>query len=104
MTTLVDNSKVHFDYEIIESLDAGIELRGLEVKALKEKNGSLVGSYVIIKGGEVFLVGMLIPPYQEKNTPKDYNPRRNRRLILTKQEILRLTSIETGKSALTIVP
>ncbi|OHA17344.1 MAG: SsrA-binding protein [Candidatus Taylorbacteria bacterium RIFCSPHIGHO2_02_FULL_45_28] len=103
MTTLVDNGKAHFNYEILEKLEAGIELLGFEVKALKSKSGSLEGSYVIVRGGEAFAMNMFIPPYQEKNTPKDYEPRRNRRLIMTRDDIRKLAGIDSGKW-LTIVP
>jgi SsrA-binding protein len=101
MTTLIDYAKARFDYEILESTEAGIELLGLEVKSLKLKHGSLEGSYVLIRGGEAFLQNMLIPPYQEKNTPKDYEPRRPRRLIVSKKEIAGWANAAKG---LTIVP
>ena len=103
MTTLVDHAKVRFNYEILETLEAGIELFGFEVKSLKGKHGSLEGAHVIVRGGEAFVVGMLIPPYQEKNTPKEYEARRNRRLILHTKEIAQLASQEGGRG-LTIVP
>ena len=101
MTTLIDYAKARFDYEILEWFEAGIELLGFEVKSLKLKHGSLEGSYVIIHGGQAMLQGMLIPPYQEKNTPKDYDPRRPRRLILSKKEIAGFAHAAKG---LTIVP
>ncbi len=103
MTTLVDYKKARFDYEILESFEAGIELFGFEVKSLKNGQGSLDGSYVIVRGGEAFAVNMFVPPYQEKNTPKDYEPRRNRRLILGKQDIREIADKESG-NGLTIVP
>lgn len=102
MTTYVHNKKVNFDYEIIEKFDAGIELSGFEVKSIKKNQGSLEGSYVIVRGGEAFIVNMLIPPYQENNTPKGYEPRSNRKLLLTKPEIKRLS--ETENAGLTVVP
>lgn len=101
MTTLVDYRKARFNYEILETIEAGIELLGLEVKSLKKGQGSLDGSHVTVRGGEAFLVNMLIPPYQEKNTPAGYEPRRHRRLLMTKAEIRRLASLE---DKLTIVP
>jgi SsrA-binding protein len=103
MSTLIDNRKARFDYEILESIEAGIELLGFEVKSLKKGQGSLEGAHVIVRGAEAYVVGMLIPPYQEKNTPKDYEPRRNRRLLLSRPEIAQLASQEGGKG-LTIVP
>jgi SsrA-binding protein len=101
MTTLVDYKKARFNYEILETIEAGIELLGLEAKSLKKGQGSLDGAHVIVRGGEAFLVNMLIPPYQEKNTPKEYEPRRNRRLLLTKDEIEKLAATE---EKLTVVP
>ena len=103
MATFIDYKKAHFNYEILEKFEAGIELLGFEVKSVKAGKGSLEGSYVIVRGGEAYLMNMLISPYQEKNTPKDYEPRRNRRLILSRTEIAKLADIEAGKG-LTIVP
>jgi len=103
MTTLVDYKKAHFNYEILDSFEAGIELLGFEVKSLRKSQGSLDGAYVIIRGGEAYVMNMFIPPYQEKNTPGDYDPRRNRKLILNKDEIRKLAKIEEGRR-LTIVP
>lgn len=103
MTTLVDNKKLHFNYEILDTFEAGIELLGFEVKSLKKNRGSLDGAYVIVRGREAYVLNMFIPPYQEKNTPGDYEPRRNRRLLLNKDEIVKLAKIEAGR-CLTIVP
>ena len=103
MTTLVDNKKVHFNYEIGDTFEAGVELFGHEVKSLKKNQGSLDGSYMIVRGGEAYMVNTFIPPYQENNTPDGYDPRRNRKLILNKKEIAELASIE-GDRGLTIVP
>lgn len=100
---LIQNKKARFDYEILEKLAAGIELFGFEVKSLRGKSGSLEGSYVTIRGGEAYLINASIPPFQPNNTPKGYDPKRNRRLLLTKKEIMRLASIE-NKKGLTTVP
>lgn len=102
---LIDHKKAHFDYEILEKYEAGVELFGFEVKSLKKKQGSLEGAYVIVRGGEVFLVNMSIPSYQENNTPADYDPRRNRRLLMSRKEIAKLADAEDGRGGgLTIVP
>lgn len=103
MVTLVLNKKASFNYEFIERLEAGIELLGTEVKSLRSGNATLEGSYIIIRGGEAFISGMTIPPYQVNNTAKDYEPERLRKLILTKNEIEKLAGIES-KKGLTIVP
>jgi SsrA-binding protein len=103
MTTFVHNKKAHFDYEILEKYEAGIELLGFEVKSLKNSQGSLDGAYVLIRGGEAFVMNMFVAPYQEKNTPKDYEPRRNRRLLMTKKDMAELAGTESNQG-LTIVP
>jgi len=103
MANLLDNKKVRFNYEILDTFDAGIELYGNEVKSLRAKHGSLDGSHITVRGGEAYLIGCTIPPYQPSNTAKDYNPERNRRLLLTKDELTELGSIE-AKKGLTIVP
>jgi SsrA-binding protein len=103
MPTLIDYKKAHFNYEILEKYEAGIELQGFEVKSIKKGQGSLDGAYVIVRGGEAYVVNMFVPPYQEKNTPKGYEPRRNRRLILSRKEISELADVEAGKGK-TIVP
>ena len=101
--SLITNRKAGFNYEILETYVAGIELFGFEVKSLKKSQGSLEGAHVTVRGSEAYIVGMFIPPYQTNNTPKDYDPYRNRKLLLTKKEILNLGKIE-GTKGLTIVP
>ena len=100
---LIQNKKVRLNYEIAETFEAGMELFGFEVKSLRGKQGSLDGAHIIVRGSEAFLVSATIPPYQPANTPKDYDPARNRRLLLTKKEIARLYGFEKQKG-LTIVP
>lgn len=100
---LIINKKAAFNYEVLEKLTAGIELLGFEVKSLRKKQGALEGAYAIVRGGEAFLVGATIPPYQPKNTPKEYDPARARRLLLTKEEIRRIGSAADRKG-LTVVP
>lgn len=101
--SLVYNKKIGLDYEILETFEAGIELLGIEVKSLRKNQGSLLGSHVTVRGGEAFLISSNIPPYQEKNAPTSYDPKRNRRVLLTKKEIAKLASIDS-KKGLTIVP
>jgi len=100
---LIENKKARFDYEIGETYEAGIELLGFEVKSLRNKQGSLEGAYVVIRGGEAFLTNFHIPPYQTANTPKEYDSRRVRRLLLTKKEIEELERVEKQKK-LTMIP
>ncbi len=101
--TLIEYKKVFLKYAPIENFAAGIELSGQEVKALRNKLGSLDGARVVARGGEAFIVGMTIPPYQVANAKKDYDPERARKLLLNKKEIALLADAES-KKGLTIVP
>lgn len=103
MANYAENRKARFEYEILEKYEAGIELLGTEVKSVRGGRMSLEGSFAIIRGGEAFLVNANIPPFQPKNAPKDYDPLRNRKLLLTTKEIAELAQSEKNKS-LTIVP
>lgn len=113
MPTLVKNKKAYFDYEITKTLEAGVDLFGFEVKSLKLKRGSIAGSRVIIRGGEAFVIGLEIPPYQAKNMPtrpnshsrgpKKYEKDRTRKLLLHKKELEYLAGVEHQKG-LTIIP
>jgi SsrA-binding protein len=98
-----ENRKARFDYEIADKYEAGIELLGTEVKAVRGGRMSLEGSFIIIRGGEAFLINANIPSYQPNNAPKDYDPLRNRKLLLNKKEMRELADTEKNKS-LTIVP
>ncbi|MEN9337798.1 MAG: hypothetical protein RIQ41_112 [Candidatus Parcubacteria bacterium] len=99
---LVENKKLRLVYSVLETYQAGMELEGHEVKSLRKKLGNLDGSKIIIRGGEAFLVGSYIPPYQPANTPKSYDEHRTRRLLLSKEEIRRLASDE--EKGLTLHP
>lgn len=103
MSVLIQNKKVYLDFEVTETFQAGMELFGFEVKSLRNKHGFLAGSHITLRGGEAYLIGASIPAYQEGNTPKGYDPARNRRLLLTKKEIGILSGAESQKG-LTIVP
>jgi len=97
------NKKAHFDYEILESCEAGLALLGFEVKAIRKGFASLAGSFAVIRGGEAYLLNANIPPYQPGNTPKEYDPTRTRKLLLTKDEIKELVG-KTEKTGLTLLP
>lgn len=87
MQVYSENRKAYFDYEILEKFEAGIVLIGQEVKSIKKGQINLAGSYVVLRDGEIYLLGASVPPYQPKNAPADYNPERPRKLLLTKDEI-----------------
>lgn len=101
--TLVENKKARMRFEVLETFSAGIELSGTEVKALRQKHGSLDGARVIVRGGEAYISGMTIPPYQLANAPKSYDPEQVRKLLLKKSEIAELLDAEL-KKGLTVVP
>lgn len=96
------NKKARFDYEILETFDAGIELSGHEAKSIKMGRFDLSGSHAIVRGGEVFLVGATIHSFQVKNAPANYDESRTRRLLLTKKEIRHIFS--RLNEGLTLVP
>ncbi|HYF12966.1 MAG TPA: SsrA-binding protein SmpB [Candidatus Paceibacterota bacterium] len=100
---LIENRKARMDYEILEEFEAGIELLGFEVKSLREGKAKLEGSHVVVRDGEAYVVGMVISPYQPANTPKEYDPNRTRKLLLTHKEINQLRGAEDQKG-LTTVP
>jgi len=103
MAIYAENRKARFNYEFLEKYETGIEFLGTEVKSVRGGQMSLEGAFVIVRGGEAFLINANIPPFQPKNAPKDYDPLRNRKLLLTKKEIATLAGNEKNKS-LTIVP
>lgn len=103
MQTLPKNKRVTFDYEILSTYEAGISLLGTEVKSVRKGQGKLEGGYVIVRGGEAFLVGASIPAFQVANARKDYEPERPRKLLLSKKEIAEIEQ-KSEKEGLTIVP
>jgi SsrA-binding protein len=103
MKVLAENRRARYDYEILEKFEAGVVLAGYEVKSIKLGRVSLGGSYVVFKDEEPFLLNANIPPYQPKNTPKDYDPTRLRKLLLNKDEIKYLIG-KSQQKGLTLVP
>lgn len=103
MSTLATNPRAKYDYQILETYEAGLILFGHEVKSVKKGHISLKGSYVVLKNEELFLINAHISPYQPKNTPEDYQPDRTRKLLLHKKEIKELIG-KTKQKGLTLVP
>lgn len=101
-TEIVQNKKARFEYEILDTIEAGIVLRGTEVKSVRLKKVNIQDSYARIKDGEAFLYGMNISPYESGNI-FNHDPLRVRKLLLHKQEIKRLTGKQQEKG-LTLVP
>ena len=103
MAILLENKKARFDYEILEKLEAGLELLGREVKSLRTKQGSLAGSRAIVRNGETYLVGMTITPYQTKNVHGENPEQRTIKLLLTKKEINYLAG-KSEEKGLALIP
>lgn len=100
---ITTNKRAYFDYHILETLEAGIELKGFEVKAIKNGRINLAGSYATIKNNEIWLLSVDIPPYQPQNAPENYNSKRTRRLLLKKSEIKNLIG-RIQERGLTLTP
>lgn len=100
---LAQNKKARFDYEILETLEAGLELLGTEVKSVKAGNMSLKGAFVTIHNEEAVLTNATIPPWQPKNAPGDYDATRSRRLLIKKSELKHLIGSKQTQG-LTIIP
>ena len=96
------NPRARHDYEILDTYEAGLVLRGTEVKALRARRGSIVGAFGRVKRGEVFLEGIHIPPYEQGNV-HNHDPLRTRKLLLHKQQIRRLIGAVEQKGH-TLVP
>ncbi len=104
MANLIEHKRVRFDYQLLDTFEAGIELLGMEVKSIRAGHGKLEGAHVVIRGGEAYLVGSEISPYQNNTLiRKDYDATRSRRLLLNKKELLELKDADETKG-LTIVP
>lgn len=103
MSAYIQNRRATFDFEILKTYEAGLVLHGFETKAIRAGKGSLKGSHVVVRGGEALLIGASINPYQPANTPKNYNPERNRTLLLSKKEIAEIDQ-KTNTERLTAIP
>jgi SsrA-binding protein len=100
--TIATNRKAYHDYFINETYEAGIELKGTEVKSLRAGRANLKDSYAIIKDGEAFVVGLHISPYEQGNI-HNVDPNRTRKLLLHKGEIRSLIG-KTREKGYTLVP
>ncbi len=103
MTTYAKHKKAHFDYEILNTYEAGIVLTGNEAKSIRNNRAKLEGAFVVIRGSEAFVVGMQIPAFQPANAPKNYEVDQTRKLLLSKKEIAELDQ-KTNTERLTAVP
>lgn len=102
MRVIAKNKKAFFNYELIETLEAGISLLGSEVKSIREGMVSLKESYAEIKEGEVFLINCHVSPYDPANI-FNHDPLREKKLLLHRKEIKRLIG-KIKEKGLTLVP
>lgn len=98
----IQNKKAKFDYEILDTYEAGIVLTGTEIKSIREGKAQLKDSYAVIKNGEVFLLNMHISHYEQGNI-FNHDETRTRKLLLHKKEILKLRD-RVEIEGLTLVP
>jgi SsrA-binding protein len=101
-TTKITNQKAFYDYELLDKIEAGINLMGSEVKAVRLGHADMSGSFVKIRGSEAYIFNMKIFPYKYAR-PEGYDEKRTRKLLLHKKEIVALKS-KSEASGLTIVP
>jgi len=96
------NSKAYHDYFVDDTYEAGIALFGTEIKSIRGGQVNLKDSYCSIKDGEIFVVGMHVSPY-EKGNIFNREPRRDRKLLMHKREIMKLAGL-VGQKGYTLVP
>ncbi len=99
---IITNRKALHDYFIIDSLEAGIALKGTEVKSLRQGGANLQDGYAMIRNGEVWLIGMHISPF-EKGNINNHDPKRDRKLLLHRKEIRKLVG-RTAEKGLALIP
>lgn len=99
---LVSNRRATFNFEILETYEAGIVLQGTEIKSLRDHGGSLQEAYVKVVGDELWLLGCSISPYRFGNI-HNHEERRDRKLLMHKREIAKLR-VATQEKGLTLIP
>lgn len=103
MPDYATNPKAYHDYEILETVEAGLVLRGYEVKSIKTGKVSIKGAYVKVLNGTPYLIGAVIPPYQPGNVPVGYQEQADRKLLLGKRQTSELVGL--GQShGISLVP
>lgn len=100
--TVATNRRARFDFEVLETIEAGLVLLGSEVKSLRDKGADLKDSYAAVRGGEMWLFGMRIAPYQFAREG-GHDPERERKLLLHRREIQRLEA-QLAERRLTLIP
>ena len=100
---IADNRQARFRYEILETYEAGVELKGTEVKSIRQGKANLQDGYALIRNGEAWLLNVHISAYQKATDFFNHDPRRTRRLLLHKKEIRKLIG-KVEQEGLTLVP
>ena len=100
---LAQNKKAKFDYELLETIEAGLVLTGQEVKSVRDGGAKLLGSFVSFHNGEAYISNMHISKYKHAGNMGDYDPSGSRKLLLTQKEIAYLRG-KSQEKGLTIVP
>lgn len=96
------NRKAHYEYHVLDTIEAGLVLQGTEVKALRDHRASLEGSYAVVRDGELWLIGSHIEEYSHGNV-HNHNPKRERKLLLKRHEIRKFAE-KAGVKGHTLVP
>jgi SsrA-binding protein len=99
---IVDNRRARHDYQLLERFEAGLALRGSEVKSLRQGGASLTRAYADFRAGELWLIGAHIAPYEQASLGS-HDPDRDRKLLLRRREIASLSG-ELNEKGLTLVP
>ena len=102
VANIATNRRARFEYEILDTFEAGLALRGPEVKALRQGKGNLNGAFAIVRRGEVWLIGCQIAHYEQANR-ENSDPLRERKLLLHKSEIARIEG-KVSERGFTLVP
>ena len=104
LTNITDNRKAGFNYFLMDELDAGIVLQGCEIKSIRNRDVNISDSYCVVENGEMIIKNLHISPYKNSSfSYKDYDPKRDRKLLLTKHEIRKYHQ-EVKTKGVTIVP
>jgi SsrA-binding protein len=99
---IASNRKAGFQYEILETLETGLALKGTEIKSLRQNGANIADAYIIVEKGELLLINSHIPPYQY-GTVYNHEERRKRKLLAHKKEIIRISK-DLQEKHLTCIP
>ena len=102
-TTIIENKKAKFDFFIEEKIEAGISLKGWEVKSLRSNRGNIKESYALVKNNEIFIIGSHISPMPNESANENTDPTRTRKLLLKAKEISKISGLVTQKGY-TLIP